>query len=48
MLGDYTAPQADGAVVTVLEGIKNHVSSQTKVNYAKDCGIRDSSEKGFE
>ena len=48
MLGDYTAPQADGAVVTVLDGIKNHVSSQTKVNYAKGCGIRDSSEKGFE
>lgn len=47
MLGDYTAPQADDAVVTVLQGIRNHVSKNTIVTYAKGCGIRDSSEKGF-
>jgi beta-glucosidase len=48
MLGDYTAPQRDIDVVTVLEGIKTHVSKETKVTYAKGCGIRNESEVGFE
>lgn len=48
MLGDYTAPQRDIDVVTVLEGIKSHVSKETKVTYAKGCGIRSESEAGFE
>lgn len=48
MLGDYTAPQREGAVVTVLQGIKNHVTPQTTVSYAKGCSIRSESEAGFE
>lgn len=47
MLGDYTAPQAPGAVVTVLEGVRNAVSPSTKVHYAKGCAVRDSSTAGF-
>lgn len=48
MLGDYTAPQKEDDVVTVLEGIKNHVAKETVVNYAKGCAIRNESEAGFE
>ncbi|MBE8713443.1 glycoside hydrolase family 3 N-terminal domain-containing protein [Sphingobacterium hungaricum] len=40
-LGDYTAPQEDGKVKTVLEGIKAAVSKQTVVDYVKGCAIRD-------
>ena len=47
MLGDYTAPQRDGSVITVLQGIKNHVGPQTTVRYAKGCSIRSESEDGF-
>jgi beta-glucosidase len=47
MLGDYTAPQRDEDVATVLEGIKSHVSKQTVVKYAKGCAIRNESEAGF-
>ena len=47
MLGDYTAPQADGSVVTVLEGIRQKVSKDTRVLYAKGCAVRDSSRTGF-
>ncbi|MCI6876712.1 MAG: glycoside hydrolase family 3 C-terminal domain-containing protein [Parabacteroides sp.] len=47
MLGDYTAPQAEGAVITVLEGIKRAVSPQTTVRYAKGCAVRDTSSAGF-
>lgn len=47
MLGDYTAPQREGEVVTVLQGIKNHVSPTTTVRYAKGCSIRTDSEEGF-
>ena len=43
MLGDYTAPQAEGAVVTVLDGIRAAVSPGTTVRYAKGCAIRDTS-----
>jgi beta-glucosidase len=48
MLGDYTAPQMDGHVVTVIQGIKNLVSKETVVKYAKGCAIRSESEEGFE
>lgn len=41
-LGDYTSPQPDEAIVTVLEGIKNKLP-KTKVNYVKGCAIRDTS-----
>ncbi len=42
-LGDYTAPQADGAVVTVLKGLQNKLGSSTQIRYAKGCSIRDTS-----
>ncbi len=47
MLGDYTAPQKEDDVVTVLKGIKNHVSKETVVKFAKGCAIRNESEEGF-
>lgn len=47
-LGDYTAPQADGNVITVLEGIRRAVSKETVVRYAKGCAIRDMSSAGLE
>jgi beta-glucosidase len=47
MLGDYTAPQKDNDVVTVLEGVKNQVAKGTIVKYAKGCAIRNESEAGF-
>lgn len=47
MLGDYTAPQREDDVVTVLEGIQSHVSKETVVKYAKGCAIRNESEAGF-
>lgn len=40
-LGDYTAPQPENNIVTVLEGIRSKVSPQTKVTYVKGCAIRD-------
>lgn len=40
MLGDYTAPQADGKVITVYNGIKAMVGEANCV-YAKGCAIRD-------
>jgi beta-glucosidase len=38
-LGDYTATPVLQDIVTVLEGIRNKVSPQTKVNYVKGCEI---------
>ncbi|UHG89648.1 glycoside hydrolase family 3 N-terminal domain-containing protein [Spirosoma oryzicola] len=40
-LGDYTAPQAEGAVVTVLQGIRNKLGANAQINYVKGCSIRD-------
>ncbi|PTX18863.1 beta-glucosidase [Pontibacter mucosus] len=40
-LGDYTAPQPESNITTVLEGIKAKVSDQTKVTYVKGSAIRD-------
>ena len=42
MLGDYTAPQAEGEVVTLLQGIRNKVPN-AQVDYVKGCAIRDMS-----
>ncbi|KKO90973.1 glycosyl hydrolase family 3 [Sphingobacterium sp. Ag1] len=42
-LGDYTAPQADGKVQTLLTGIRAAVGNSTKVDYVKGCAIRDTS-----
>ncbi|MGS2737649.1 glycoside hydrolase family 3 N-terminal domain-containing protein [Sinomicrobium sp. M5D2P17] len=43
-LGDYTAPQAEHNIVTVLEGIRNKVSPSAKVTYVKGCAIRDTTQ----
>ena len=43
MLGDYTAPQPDGKVVTVYNGIKN-LLGQAQCTHAKGCAIRDTSD----
>lgn len=40
-LGDYTAPQREEDVVTVLEGIRAAVGMGTEVEYVKGCAIRD-------
>ena len=42
MLGDYTAPQAEGSVVTVLQGIREKLSN-AQVEYVQGCHIRDTS-----
>ena len=47
-LGDYTAPQTEENVVTVLEGIKNKLSPATKINYVKGCNIRDTANSNIE
>lgn len=47
-LGDYTAPQERENIITVLDGIKNRVSSNTIVRYAKGCNIRDTSESDLD
>ena len=40
MLGDYTAPQPDGKVVTVYNGIKALIGDKN-CTYVKGCAIRD-------
>lgn len=47
-LGDYTAPQNPDDIITVLEGIRSHVSSTTTVTYAKGCSVRDTSDADFD
>ncbi|MDF2852207.1 MAG: beta-glucosidase [Sphingobacterium multivorum] len=42
-LGDYTAPQADGKVQTLLTGIRAAVDKNTKIDYVKGCAVRDTS-----
>jgi beta-glucosidase len=39
-LGDYTAPQADRAIITVLQGIRNKLPS-AQIRYVKGTAIRD-------
>ena len=43
MLGDYTAPQPDGKVITVYNGIKALIG-EANCYYAKGCAIRDTVE----
>lgn len=40
MLGDYTAPQEDGNVKTILEGIRAKLPA-SQVEYVKGCAVRD-------
>ncbi|WP_316788350.1 glycoside hydrolase family 3 N-terminal domain-containing protein [Pedobacter frigoris] len=47
-LGDYTAPQAEESIITVLKGIKSKVSPGTKVSYVKGCAIRDTANLQFD
>ena len=46
-LGDYTPRVVLQHVTTVLEGIKAKVSPQTKVLYAKGCGVLGTDKSGF-
>ncbi len=39
-LGDYTAPQADGQIITVLDGIRNKLP-KAQIEYVKGCAVRD-------
>lgn len=43
-LGDYTAPQPEDAITTVLEGVREAVGPSTEVVYVKGCAIRDTTE----
>ena len=43
MLGDYTAPQPDGKVVTVYDGIKALLGDANCI-YAKGCAVRDTND----
>lgn len=40
-LGDYTAPQPEGKIITPLKGIRAAVGSRTRVDYVRGCGVRD-------
>lgn len=40
MLGDYTAPQPEGRVVTVLQGLRRRYP-QLDLRYVKGCAVRD-------
>ena len=40
MLGDYTAPQEDGNVKTILAGIRSKLPA-SQVTYVKGCAVRD-------
>ncbi|MBQ0145453.1 MAG: glycoside hydrolase family 3 C-terminal domain-containing protein [Bacteroidales bacterium] len=45
-LGDYTAPQDEGNVKTILDGIRAKIGSEN-VTYVKGCAIRDCSSDGI-
>jgi beta-glucosidase len=45
-LGDYTSPQPEGQIVTVLEGIRRQLGHE-RVHYAPGCRIKDGSREGF-
>ena len=45
-LGDYTAPQEPGRVVTMLEGIRE--KGRAEVVYAKGCAVRDTCDADLE
>lgn len=45
--GDYSPRPSPGQFVTVLQGVKSHVSPETKVLYAKGCDVLSSDTSGF-
>ena len=47
MLGDYTAPQPDGKVVTVYQGIRAMLGD-ARCTYVKGCAIRDTTESDIQ
>ncbi|MCE0483239.1 MAG: glycoside hydrolase family 3 C-terminal domain-containing protein [Methylacidiphilales bacterium] len=47
MLGDYTAPQRDGQVITLLRGIREAASSGTEIVYHRACSIRNLDRSGL-
>jgi len=47
-LGPWACAPDSNNVVTVLNGIKNLVSKDTKINFAKGCEINDTDESNFE
>lgn len=46
MLGDYTAPQPESNIITVLKGTINKIGSD-RVEYAKGCAVRDTTYDGI-
>jgi beta-glucosidase-like glycosyl hydrolase len=46
-LGDYSPNEITTHITTIVEGIKAAVSPQTKVSYARGCGISGSDKSGF-
>lgn len=47
MLGDYTAPQSEGRVSTVLDGILQKIPA-AQVTYVRGCAVRDTASCDFE
>lgn len=45
--GDYSAKPAPGQLVTVLQGIRSHISANTHVLFAKGCGVQSADTSGF-
>ncbi len=46
-LGDYTAPQPEGKIVTVLDAIRKSLKPGSVVRYARGTTVRGTSEEGF-
>ncbi|MDP4238182.1 MAG: glycoside hydrolase family 3 N-terminal domain-containing protein [Bacteroidota bacterium] len=46
-MGDYSPKPLPGQLVTVLQGIRSHVSPQTQVFYAKGCRVQSFDTLGF-
>ncbi len=47
MLGDYTSPQGEGNVKTILSGIRGKLPA-AQVEYVKGCAVRDTSESNID
>jgi len=47
MLGDYTAPQEDSNIITILDGVRQKVGADNVI-YAKGCAVRDSNQVDIE
>ncbi len=47
LLGDYTSPQRDGQVTTILQGIHAMAAEETEVLYVRGCGIKSADDSGL-